>query len=254
MQGCSSAPSFGTPSIIRSVFCTECCNCKVVRRSSSLGEGDRGRRQAACAAAEVWKSVVMDTLPWSTGKWLAFSEFIATLLVPRFCALLQLALQLFQVPLATFCRRRHCASVNARRENRWTLTVHGALSENIRKSRGGQQHIMEATLEVPEGVDEKEECFLGMWCLSGAQVAKLRSGSEAGWELSCTNSLSLCLSKFHEWPAAIVWFTEVPKIYSVPEGQRQDSEETDHGRTLVDSGAVTSPVFQLDSHPCTHKG
>lgn len=39
---------------------------------------------------------------------------------------------------------------------------------------------MEATLEVPEGVDEKEECFLGMWCLSGAQVAKLRSGSEAG--------------------------------------------------------------------------
>ena len=39
---------------------------------------------------------------------------------------------------------------------------------------------MEATLEVPEGVDEKEECFLGNWCLSGAQVDKLRSGSEAG--------------------------------------------------------------------------
>ena len=39
---------------------------------------------------------------------------------------------------------------------------------------------MEATLEVPEGVDEKEECFLGNWYLSGAQVDKMRSGSEAG--------------------------------------------------------------------------
>ena len=39
------------------------------------------------------------------------------------------------------------------------MTVCGASSENIRKSRGGGS--MEATLEVPEGVDEKEECFLG---------------------------------------------------------------------------------------------
>ena len=50
MQRCSSTPSFGTPSIIRSVLCTECCNCKVVRKSSSLGEGgSRTKCQAACA-------------------------------------------------------------------------------------------------------------------------------------------------------------------------------------------------------------
>lgn len=47
---------------------------------------------------------------------------------------------------------------------------------------------MEATLEVPEGVDEKEECFLGKkvfpiqvgFLSSWVPVDKLTSGSEAG--------------------------------------------------------------------------
>ena len=75
MQRCSSTPSFGTPSIIRSVLCTECCNCKVVRKSSSLGEGgSRTKCQAAVQAGEETRCQWVRTQPWATKKGLVFLD------------------------------------------------------------------------------------------------------------------------------------------------------------------------------------